>query len=146
MPRTRVPDPCLICSEVNCSCGKPAKEPKAPKVARKRAPKVEAPAAPAVPPEPVQQAPVLAHPIDAAPTAKADARAAMKARAARSRATSATPDPDRVMDEAIRALAPILSEDEKKNHAHVLWAIPTSPSDRALAWRQRRASVNTNTN
>jgi hypothetical protein len=153
MARTRLPDPCLICDEVNCRCGK---APKPEKVVRKRSPKKAQPAAPAPDPEPVQQVASEPHPLDAPPAPKASARAAMKARAARSRTpapvaptpapvvqvkqvpTSAEPD---VMQDAIRALEPILAYEEKVTHAKVL--ARTTSSDRAAAWRERRASVHT---
>jgi hypothetical protein len=155
----RVPDPCIICEQVACRCGKP---PKAERVPRKRAPKTPAPAP--VSAEPVQAhtcswctaeeraagmpcacqaevVPLEPHPLDSTPTLKASARDAMRARAARSRAAQPVADEgDRVTEDAIRALAPILHSDERTKHAAVLTK-PSSIHARAMAWRQRRLNA-----
>jgi len=138
MARTKIAEPCLICEQIGCRCGKP---PKAEKPARKRVPRT--PAAPAAPEpavvrEPVQQVPVTPSPVDDPAPPKQSARAAMKARAARSRPAQ----PARVVghdptEAAIRALAPILHPDDRAKFSHLI----NRHSDvtiRAATWRQRR--------
>lgn len=141
MPKNAV-DACIICGEVKCCCGKPARLP-TPK--RKRAPAAPAAALPlpSPPPEdqPVQQASSEPDPWDDAPTVKESARAAMKARAARSR----QPQPARVttadpIEAAIKVLLPILHPDDRVKYGK-LANQHSDVSLRAATWRQRRTNA-----
>lgn len=141
MPRNAV-DACILCEQIKCRCGRPAK-PVAPRKRRAPAapvaPPTQAPVPPA--PEPVQQVPSTPDPWDDAPVPKEAARAAMKARAARSRATQ----PARVSDhdpteDAIRALAPILHRDEVTKYDALIHR-RSEVNVRAAIWRQKRSSA-----
>jgi hypothetical protein len=141
MPRAGV-DPCLICNEVKCRCGRPAK-PQAPKKRKAAQPRVALPVQEPVPPvpEPVAEPSSIPDPWDDAPAPKEAARAAMKARAARSRgpARARVSDHDPTQD-AIRALAPILHPDERHKYGALINR-HTDVSIRAAVWRQGRANA-----
>lgn len=137
-------DPCIICEQLKCRCGKPPEAPKVTKP-RKRSPKPEAAVPPAaVPQQPVEQPSSTEDPLAGITTQKASARAAMKARAARSNparpAIPAPPPRDEVMEDAIRACAPIMAGDEKPKYGNILWDRPSEIDQRALAWKMRMQS------
>ncbi len=133
-----VAEPCILCEQIKCSCGKPAP---APKTTRKRAPKVEAAVPPvAVSPQPVEQPTSTVAPWDEPQPVKQSARAAMKARAARSTVPAPTVEQgDPIMETAIRNVAPLLAPDERNKYAHL--AVRATPvANRADAWKQRKAA------
>ena len=141
MPKNTV-DPCIICSEIKCRCGKPARL-LTPKKRRAAQPRVALPVQESVPPapEPVAEPSSTPDPWDDAPVAKDAARAAMKARAARSRPAQSA----RVLDhdpteDAIRALAPILHPDDRSKFSHLINR-HSDVSIRAATWRQGRANA-----
>jgi len=129
-------DSCMFCGDEPCDMHKPKDKP-APK-ARKKVVKV----APVVAEPPPVAAPVPDDPPMPATPPKAALHAAMRAHAkppaARTRPVLAGDDP--VMDDAIRALAPILHQDEKRNRRDVL-SQPRTVEVRAQAWRERRRGI-----
>ncbi len=147
LARKPVFDDCMLCGECPCTCKRPPK-----KVAAKKPPKKAATPVPAVAEAPEVAPPVTPVTPTVTPTPPAprpDPRAAMRAAAARGRAVtpSAQTAPaaashvtDTVMEDAIRALAPILHHVEKVAHRHVLAANKAS-AERAAAWRERRRQV-----
>lgn len=133
MARKLVMDTCMFCADEPCAMHKPKDKP-APKP-RKKAVKAAAPT-PAIAPA---TAPVPDDPPMPATRPKAAVYAAMRAHVKPSTApppaTAAASDP--VMDDAIRALAPILHSDERRNRRDVL-TLPRTVEARAQAWKERR--------
>jgi hypothetical protein len=126
----------MFCGDEPCDMHAPKE--KAPPKPRKRAPKAE----PAVAePAPVV-VPVPDDPPVPAVNRRADLHAAMRARVKPSASPVAAPSAasDAVMDDAIRALAPILHPDEVRNRREIL-SRPRTIEVRAAAWRERRRSI-----
>lgn len=135
MARRPVFESCMLCGELPCVCIKAPKAKAAPRPRKSPAkvtPQVEEPPAPvaALPDDP----PVTP------PSRKAAVRAAMRAHVrgveAPPTAPSAPLDADPVMEDAIRALAPILHPIERRAYDAVLNA-PSSIQSRAAAWREK---------
>lgn len=135
-------DPCMFCGEAPCVCNKPIKaEPK------KRAARPK-------PEEPIAQELGGTSPTpevgDGVVAKKLDFKAAMKARAA---ATPPPPPPpakpkavdrrqslnedDVLFAAAVRALGPLLREDEREKYRVILTSTET-PQERMMIWKARR--------
>lgn len=129
-------DSCMFCGEEPCDMHKPTEKPA--RTPRKRSTKT--------PPMAVVEAPIVAPVPDDPPMPAAPPRAALHA-AMRARVKAPTgqptPDlaaPDPVTDDAIRALAPILHPDEKRNRRAVLEQ-PRTVQIRAKVWRERHRGI-----
>lgn len=135
MARRPVFESCMLCGELPCVCIKAPKAKAAPKPRKapaKPTPQVEEPPAPV--------AALSDDPPMPPTTRKAAVRAAMRAHVRGVEAPPAAPVPvlvsDPVMDDAIRALAPILHPIERRAYDAVLNA-PSSIQSRAAAWREK---------
>lgn len=151
LARKPVFDVCMLCDECPCSCKKATKK-AAPKRAAKKAPS-PTPVVEEAPEDVSPVVPVTPAPDEPTPAPRPSPLAAMRAAAGRARpVTPRVPDPapitkimsghapssdDHVMDDAIRALAPLLHPAEKRTHAKVLCA-NSSMAQRAAAWQHRR--------
>ena len=135
MARKAALDSCMFCADEPCAMHAPKEKvaPKPRKKAVKAAPVVAAPAPVAAP---VPDDP----PMPAAPR-KAAVRAAMRAHVKPSTVTTmGSAASDHIMDDAIRALVPILHPDETHKH-RVMLSQPRTVEVRAAAWRERRRGI-----
>lgn len=152
MVRSSKVEECMICGEIPCICfAKPKKAPapRKPKAEKPEVAKAQAPSS-----EPVKQHDELV----LEPAKKKSAFAAMKAAAKPAQPVAPAievvttqqqdvplasvfddiedPDEEAQWRQAIRALAPILSDDDKRTYAHILES-PETMEERRRAWRFR---------
>jgi hypothetical protein len=133
MGRRPVSEACMFCSP-DQACDMHTPKPKAVKP-RKTAAKVTVPVE--EPPAPVT--PLSVDPPRVTRSPKADVHAAMRASIKASAAPAPPPVPavtDTTMDDAIRALAPILHPIERRTYEAIINA-PSSVKIRAARWRER---------
>lgn len=155
MARRPVFESCMFCGQLPCACIKAPKAKAVPKPRKTAAPKPEPFTGPpkcswCTPEERAAgmpcacnaPAPVAALPDDPPmppPTRKAAVRAAMRAHVSSPAPVAPAPEPvisDPVMEDAIRALAPILHPVERRRHDAVLNS-PSAVRQRAAAWRNK---------